>query len=217
MLLSVVVYTDLPIIDCPNDLSRSTSISIFQQLFLTEKLILIAARYMIQSDETYQEFANNQRIEWNIMDMDKHVKIAALYIASLKAITLITQFSHWSSKGQTFYGQHLLFERLYNSALENLDLAAEKFVGLFGDQVLSYDLQVDLLNRVMLKYSNLEGSPTQMCLAVVKDFLKLSSDFYKYLEDDDRLTLGSDDAIMQIASKCEEAAYLLQQTLDNKE
>lgn len=145
--------------------------------------------------------------------MEKCNKIAALYIASLKAMALLHQHDHWITRGVSFYGDHLLFERLYNSALKDLDLAAEKFIGLFGDQVLDYDLQTDLLHKVLLKYKNLEGSPLEMSLAVEKDFLKLSQQSYNVFEEEDKLTLGLDDMVMNIASNREESVYLLQQAL----
>jgi len=145
--------------------------------------------------------------------MDKSTKIAALYIATLKALALIHQHSHWLTRGDTFYGDHLLFERLYKSTLENLDLAAEKFIGLMGDGCLDYEMQAELLHKVLSKYRNLEGSPAEMSLSVEKGFLKLSKDAYQAFEDEDKMTLGLDDMIMAIASKREEAVYLLQQTL----
>lgn len=148
--------------------------------------------------------------------MDKCSKVGALYVATLKALALIHQHNHWTVKGGSFYGDHLLFERLYNSTLENLDLAAEKFIGVFGDQCLSYDLQADLLHKVQIKYSNLEGSPVQMSLEAEKDFLKFSKDAYNCFEEEGKLTLGLDDMIMAIASKREEAVYLLRQSLDGK-
>jgi len=148
--------------------------------------------------------------------MDKCNKVAALYIASLKALSLIHQHNHWTTKGLAFYGDHLLFERLYKSVLENLDLAAEKFIGLMGDQCLDYDLQTELLNKCLSKYNNLEGSPVQMSLAAEKDFLKFSKDAYNCFEDEGRLTLGLDDMVMAIASDREGAVYLLQQTLGEK-
>lgn len=145
--------------------------------------------------------------------MEKCIKVAALYVASLKAIAIIHQHNHWTTKGEMFYGDHLLFERLYNDAQANLDLAAEKFVGLFGDTCLNYDLQVDLLHKVLLKYNNLEGSPVEMSLGVTKDFLKFSTEAYNCFDDEGKLSLGLDDMIMSIASKNEEFVYLLQQTL----
>jgi hypothetical protein len=92
-------------------------------------------------------------------------------------------------------------------------LAAEKFIGLFGDQVLNYDVQTKLLAQILSKYSDLEGSPAQMSLTVEKDFLKFSQQAYNAFEDEGRLTLGLDDMIMAIASQREESVYLLQQKL----
>lgn len=140
-------------------------------------------------------------------------KVAALYIATLKAIALIHQHNHWTTKGPAFYSNHQLFERLYNSALKDLDLAAEKFMGLLGDDCLSYDLQVDLLNKVLLKYKNLEGSPMEQSLAVEKEFLKFSEAAYKRFDADEQLTPGLDDMLLAIDSNREESVYLLQQVL----
>src|SRR5258708_1331821 len=145
--------------------------------------------------------------------LDKCSKIAALYIALLRSMALIHQSSHWLTQGVAFYGDHLLFERLYNSVLKDLDLAGEKFIGIFCDQVLDYDLQTTLLNRALTKYNNLEGSPMEMSLSIEKDFIKFSQQAYNTFEDEGKLTLGLDDMIMAIASQREESVYLLQQAL----
>jgi len=145
--------------------------------------------------------------------MDQVIKVVALYVASLKAIALIHQHNHWTTKGEMFYGEHLLFERLYESTLKNLDAAAEKFIGIFGDEALNYELQAELLNKVLLIYSNLEGSPIEMSLAIEKDFLKFSKDAYDFFKTKKALSLGLDDMIMEIASNREESVYLLKQTL----
>jgi DNA-binding ferritin-like protein len=147
--------------------------------------------------------------------MEKTNKVAALYLAALKAMAIIHQHNHWTTKGSDFYGDHLLFERLYDSTLENLDTAAEKFMGVFGEGPFDYQLQTTLLNSVLLKYNKLSGSPEEMSLAVEKQFLKLSVQFYEMLEEEDNLSLGMDDMIMSIASKREESVYLLQQALKN--
>jgi len=149
--------------------------------------------------------------------MDKSCKIAALYVASLKAMAIIHQNNHWTTKGDAFYGDHLLFERLYKSTLEDLDTAAEKFIGLFGEECLDYQLQADMLNKVLLKYKKLVGSPGEMSLAIEQDFLKFSKQAYSCFEDEGTLTLGLDDAVMSIASSREESVYLLKQLLNNGE
>ena len=147
--------------------------------------------------------------------MEKCYKVAALYLATLEAMSIIHKHSHWTTKGESFYGDHLLFERLYDSVAKDLDSAAEKFIGLFGDECLDYDLQTALLNKVLSKYKNLEGSPLEMSLAVEKEFLKFAETAYKCFEEEGRLTIGLEDLLSAISGKREEAVYLLQQTLDN--
>lgn len=145
--------------------------------------------------------------------MEKCNKIAALYVATLKSMALIHQQSHWLTKGIMFFGNHLLFSRLYESVQDDLDLAAEKFVGIFGEECLTYEFQTELLNGALSKYNNLEGSPVEMSLAIEKDFLKLTSQAYGVFQAEGKMTLGLDDMLMSIASNREEAVYLLQQCL----
>lgn len=145
--------------------------------------------------------------------MDKCCKVAALYVATLKAMAQIHQHNHWLCKGDSFYGNHLLFKRLYDSTLEDLDKAAEKFIGVFGEECLDYNLQATLLNKVLCRYSELEGSCAKMSLAIEKEFIKFSKSAYECFEKENTLTLGLDDMIMNIASNREESVYLLKQTL----
>jgi DNA-binding ferritin-like protein len=145
--------------------------------------------------------------------MEKSNKVAALYIATLKAMSIVHQHNHWTTKGADFYANHQLFMRIYESSQKNLDTAAEKFIGLLGNTVLNYDFQTDLLSRVLSKYSKLEGSPAAMSLAVEKDFLKLSREAYDCFQQERTMSLGLDDMIMAIASDREESVYLLQQSL----
>ncbi len=145
--------------------------------------------------------------------MDNLNKIACLYVSSLRALANIVQHNHWTTKGVNFYGNHLLFERIYEDILEDLDNAAEKFIGIFGTEYLKYDLFNSLVSKVMSKYSDLEGSPIEMILKIEKDFLKLSKDVFKSFEDGDKLTLGMDDFLMSVASRHEKNVYLLQQVL----
>lgn len=142
--------------------------------------------------------------------MDKCSKVAALYVATLKAIYLIEQHCHWTTKGNDFYGDHLMFQRLYESAQEDTDLAAEKFIGVFGLDCMDYATQVDLLNKVLLKYKNIED-PVDCCLKIEMDFLKFSQAAYDCFKQEETMTLGLDDMIMSIASSREESVYLLKQ------
>ncbi len=135
--------------------------------------------------------------------------MAALYVATLKAIALIHQHSHWLAKGNDFYGDHLLFERLYDATLENLDGAAEKMIGVFGDECMDFKLQTELLNKLLMKYSDLSEDVLNCSLSIEKDFLNFSKAAYECFENEGKMTLGLDDFIMATASEHEEAIYLL--------
>ncbi len=145
--------------------------------------------------------------------MEKVIRAANLYIAVQKAIVLIHQNAHWLAEGDSSYGDHLLFERTYETAQKGLDASAEKMIGLFGKEALDFSTQNVLLGRALSYYKELEGDPATMCLSVEKSFLKLSQELYDLFEQEDVLTLGLDDFLMSNASDHEENVYLLQQKL----
>jgi len=159
--------------------------------------------------------------------MDKLFKLVNLYVASLKAIVHIHQHNHWTTKGDSFYADHLLFSKVYESAQEDLDLAAEKFIGLFSSSSVDFDMQNDLLNKILKKYStiiqnNLDSNGdvsaeghVKLSLSIEKDFLKMSESAYAFFEKEGKLSLGLDDMLASIASSREEAIYLLNQRLND--
>ena len=146
--------------------------------------------------------------------MEQTTQSLALYLATLRAITIIHQNCHWRSSGIAAYAHHLLFERLYEASQETLDGAAEKLIGVFGDECLKLSMHNSFLGKVLSRYESLDSEDNfiVMALKIEKDFLKLSEDLYKMLETQELLTLGLDDFIMSTASRHEEAVYLLQQT-----
>jgi hypothetical protein len=52
--------------------------------------------------------------------------------ACLRAAHHLYWTLHWQSKGAQFYGDHLLFERLYSARIEEIDGLAEIIAGHFG-------------------------------------------------------------------------------------
>lgn len=143
--------------------------------------------------------------------MEEKVKIANTMVAYLKAIYTIHQQNHWLSKGDHFYGNHLLFQRLYESAQEDLDSIAEKCIGIFGEESVDYKFQLKITQNIMNKYISQKG--LEQSLSAEKDYLKILKTCYILLKEKDSMTLGLDDMIMSIYSKREESVYLLQQAL----
>ena len=74
-------------------------------------------------------------------------------------------------------------------------------------------MHAELLNKVLLKFKNLEGSPLEMSLAIENEFLAFSKSAYDCFEKEGNMTLGLDDLIMSIASNRETSVYLLKQAL----
>lgn len=67
----------------------------------------------------------------------------------LRALSIVHHTHHWQTRGQQFYADHLMFDRLYTETQEEIDGVAEKTVGM-GERLLVRPLmQVDQLSRIM--------------------------------------------------------------------
>lgn len=141
--------------------------------------------------------------------MQKIEELANYYVAYLRAIYLTHQNSHWITKGANAYGNHLLFERAYNSAGADADGAAEKMLGVFGEDALDPSLQTQFICKIMEKH--LGDDPIDTSLRIEKDFLTHSENLYNVIKREGAMTLGLDNFIQQIADNREVIVYLLQQ------
>lgn len=139
------------------------------------------------------------------------VKSLGAYISFLRALAFIYQNSHWETSGSGFYGDHLLMDRLYETALENIDAISEKSIGLFGPDTVNIGAQITLIKTIIDKYKDLK--PLERSLAAVQEFLEISTHTYKEIKENGDMTLGLDDLILHIHSEQETSVYLLQQTL----
>lgn len=139
------------------------------------------------------------------------VKFLATYVSFLRALYLIHQNNHWVSKGHNFYSNHVLLQRLYESAQSNADKAAEKVVGLYGSDAISIIEQASDIKKFMSRYT--DKNPIVNSLNAERDFLKAADKLYKMLKEANEMTLGLDNLLQDICSDREEAVYLLQQVL----
>lgn len=138
-------------------------------------------------------------------------KLCCTYLAFLRALYLIHQNHHWLAKGPSFYAHHQLFEHLYSSAQKNADLAAEKLIGIFGDECLNNDIQMKIMSKLVNETD--QSDYLTSSLEAEKKFQNLSKQFYESLKKEDKLSQGLDDLILSIANDREEAIYHLQQSL----
>lgn len=144
-------------------------------------------------------------------------KLLLIYVSYLRYLSLLYQNAHWQTSGPNFYGNHLLFERLYNGTAKDLDAIAEKTIGLCGSNCINIDLQMkimhDLCDKVCQDYGVQPEKLLDTCHNVEKDFLNINKVIYEKLKETNELTLGLDDMLMAQASESEGRLYLLQQVL----
>lgn len=133
-------------------------------------------------------------------------------LACLRAQYLSYQTSHWQVIGGSFYGNHLLFQRLYESVQEQVDSLAEKIVGYLGREAVDLNHQMRHIMGYTMAWSQIDchhkrGIRSEQDLQAA---LRRAYDGVKQVQ---AMTLGLDDWIMATANAHEENEYLLQQAL----
>ena len=139
------------------------------------------------------------------------MKLLLQILSILRAIHWSHWTSHWKSKGETSYQDHLLFERLYTGVSEEIDTLAEKIAGIYGPESLG---ELSLLSD---SYRFLAGHPEsdlyQHAIAIEEHLQKALRSAYDRLKESGELSLGLDDYLMATASSHETNLYLLRQKL----
>lgn len=131
-------------------------------------------------------------------------------LAVLRAQSMLYQTAHWQSRGSNFYGDHLLFERLYNSVQGEIDAIAEKIVGYFGPSGVDVFYQIERVEDWVEK----QEGPTDVLttlLCLEEDFQLLLKNTYDLFKSN-QMPLGLDDWLMATASAHDTNMYLLQQS-----
>lgn len=142
-------------------------------------------------------------------------------LACLRALQLSYHTSHWQVRGASFYGDHLLFQRLYDGDDESdplgdqIDTLAEKVVGYFGSEAVSLSDQMQRMASYTDRWS-LIGCPHERGLQAERDVQDLLSRAYESIKEADAMTLGLDDFLMATANQHEVNTYLIQQVKDDR-
>jgi DNA-binding ferritin-like protein len=147
--------------------------------------------------------------------------LAAL-VAFLRAESMMHQAHHWQAFGQNYYSDHLLFERLYNEVIEDIDKLAERMLGS-GPTCLANPMyhakHVSAVAQVL--YAGAPSSPSpdenaMLSFRAVLYTLVLLKFTYAQLEERKLLSHGLDNLLQGIADKHEEHVYLLKRRVMSK-
>ncbi len=144
----------------------------------------------------------------------------AVLTAAARALSHVLQTCHWQARGDSFYGDHLLFERLYADMPKEVDALAEKAIGLGLPDLVHPLMQWEHMGHFLTLYvgdgnSQFPRSHDLMRIAynaemLFKGFVLLT---LETLEKKGELTPGVENLLGGIADKHEEHVYLLSQTL----
>lgn len=163
-------------------------------------------------DPGYGIAIENMLAEWGTVPYPQ----LSVLLVHLRFLAMVHQTHHWTVKGDPFYGDHLLFDRLYTGVLEDIDAIAEKAVGLGSVDCVDLVLQANQLKIMAQNYGSASTIPQQTefakrsMLAEIS-FLRCAAHCALSLKEMGLMTRGLDNLLAGIEDKHESNVYLLKQ------
>lgn len=135
----------------------------------------------------------------------------SVLLGYLQAISLLHQTAHWNTSGETSYGDHLLFQRLYEESQEFIDQVAERAVGSGSVSGINATAHAGLMAKCLkgLQWNGLDR--IAVSLKAELSCLKLIPLVISKLGQEGRLTPGISNLLEGLADRHETFVYLLQQ------
>lgn len=140
----------------------------------------------------------------------------SVLLVHLRFLAMVHQTHHWQAQGDSFYGDHLLFERLYGAVSGEIDQIAEKAVGLGCIDNVSLVMQAQQVMQLAQSYGVATTIPTQSDLAMRSlhaelGLLRCIDHCVCCLKDLGSLTRGLDNMLAGMEDVHEGHVYLLKQ------
>lgn len=134
-------------------------------------------------------------------------------ITGLHALSIASQSAHWRALGDSFYSDHLMYQRMYEDISKEIDAVGEKYVGVTGNESIIEP------NRLISALSSAGqqmlagGDVLETLLRAQRNFIKRVSTLVKLLEASGQYSSGIDNLLSGIIDKHEEHIYLLERRL----
>jgi DNA-binding ferritin-like protein len=144
----------------------------------------------------------------------------ASLLAFIRAEAVVHQAHHWQTRGD--YGDHLLFDRIYNGVFGEIDKVAERMIGS-GHHILAHpillakhcSMVVQSLYRDAGENPSSDAYPVLSLRATLRTLVALKL-VYSALEAKNQLSHGIDNLLQGIADEHEGHVYLLKQRIQAK-
>lgn len=142
------------------------------------------------------------------------LRVLQRLLGALRAVHWSHWTSHWQVKGMPFYGDHIMFERMYTAVAQEIDTLAEKIVADFGPDAVEPLAQIAETHNI-LDDLRASGPVARGLLAeeLVQTALKGA---YDALKKEGCMSLGMDDFLMATANAHDTHLYLLRQRARSK-
>jgi len=138
----------------------------------------------------------------------------SFYVAFLRAMYLFYQNAHWQSSGPGSYSNHLMFQHLYENVSEAIDAIAEKSIGLFDTEILDLSKQIEMISKILSKYSKQSNDFVLNGIEFEKSFQDVAIKIMNEMKEQGKLTAGLENMILgQIDASENPRSYLLKRNI----
>lgn len=139
-------------------------------------------------------------------------KLSSSILSFLRALNLHYHNAHWETSGNDYYGNHLLFQRLYEEIEDVIDDWAEQMIGTYGT------CSVSLLNQFQDMQFPIYGNAKEECYHKKSLYIVnfIQDKLERLYNDFSNKSLGWDDIITGTSKALDKHKYLLQQSLGKK-
>lgn len=140
--------------------------------------------------------------------------VLADLLSYVRAVAQAEHSFHWRTRGPAFYGDHLMFERIYGGTASDVDPIAEKLLGLTNSQDSLCPATLAAKTAQVLADMNLSNDPKVFpadALRIEKALIDLITATIQVCGD--QMTDGLENFLQGMADKHEGHVYLLQQAV----
>lgn len=129
-------------------------------------------------------------------------------IVNICATCDMCEDAHLNARGESFYGQHKMFEDIQNSIQEFPDAIQEIY---FGARAISFVPSVDVRMAEVEKLKPIASGKDGA--KIIRDLIIETLDVVKVLDGDEDSTIGEKDLLSKIAGTLQQKLYFIQNFL----
>jgi DNA-binding ferritin-like protein len=134
-------------------------------------------------------------------------------LVQLQALEMFQHTMHWNSGGSAFYGDHELFQRIYEGVQEGVDSVAERLIGSGAAESIHPATLATRAAAWVDRYLGASSNMLEASLFAEQQLLGTINAVVDSMSEDGTLTDGINDLLGGIASDHETFVYLLKQRI----